>query len=337
MKKWLQILIILFVVSLLILVWKRQGTQEHAALERETTTDIAMTNEPITALPTSVDLDQRKVSLGQRLFNDAQLSRDNSISCASCHALDKGGTDRLTHSVGIGNQSGSINAPTVFNSSFNFRQFWDGRAQSLEEQVDGPTHDPVEMASNWLQIVEKLSKSDSYVRDFRASYSDGIQSANVRDAIANFERSLITPNSRFDRYLRGESNALSSQELDGYRLFKDYGCASCHQGINAGGNLFEKFGVMGDYFAKRGHVTRADLGRFNLTKLEADRYVFKVPSLRNVALTPPYFHDGSVERLEDAVTIMSAYQLGRPLTTIETEAIVKFLRTLSGEYQGKTL
>ena len=296
-----------------------------------------MTNEPITPLPLSIDLDQRKVALGQQLFNDAHLSRDDTISCATCHSFTKGGTDHLSHSVGIADQTGSINAPTVFNSGFNFKQFWNGRAQTLEEQVDGPTHNPLEMGSSWKQIVEKLDQSTTYVKDFNAIYPDGVQSANVRDAIATFERSLITPNSRFDRYLRGESNALTGAEREGYRLFKEYGCASCHQGINVGGNLFEKFGVMGDYFAKRGHVTETDLGRFNVTNNEADKYVFKVPSLRNVALTAPYFHDGSAERLEDAVTIMSIYQLGRPLTAGETASIVQFLKTLSGEYKGKAL
>jgi cytochrome c peroxidase len=338
MKKWLHVLMILLVFSLLMFLW-RQHHQFHQLtdLVYSNSASADMTSEPITPLPRSIDLDQRKVALGEQLFNDVQLSRDNSISCASCHSLSQGGTDRLIHSVGIGDQAGPINAPTVFNSGFNFKQFWDGRAETLEEQVDGPTHNPTEMGSNWQQILEKLGHSPTYVRDFHDAYSDGLQSANVRDAIATFERSLITPNSPFDRYLRGEKNALTTEEREGYRLFKEYGCASCHQGINIGGNLFEKFGVMGNYFDKRGQVTKADLGRFNLTNNEADRYVFKVPSLRNVALTPPYFHDGSAEQLEDAVTIMSVYQLGRPLTASETEAIVKFLKTLTGEYQDKAL
>jgi cytochrome c peroxidase len=337
MKKWLQILPILLVSALCVFVWYRHEGQEHARPDDETAASAELTTEPITPLPLTVDLDQRKVALGEQLFNDTRLSRDNSISCASCHSLTTGGTDRLVHSVGMGNQAGVINAPTVFNSGLNFKQFWDGRAQTLEEQVDFPTQGTTEMASNWRQITEKLGKSPDYVRDFSALYSDGIQGANVRDAIATFERSLITPNSRFDQHLRGHSDVLTSEEKEGYRLFKDYGCASCHQGINVGGNLFEKFGVMGDYFAERGHVTKADLGRFNITNNEADRHVFKVPSLRNVALTPPYFHDGSAQQLEEAVTTMSIYQLGRPLTARETEAIVKFLKTLSGEYKGKAL
>lgn len=337
MKKWLQILIILLVCSFLIVVWLRQELHQPTDRASGKAAGVELAGEPITPLPISLDLDQRKVNLGQQLFNEVQLSRDGSISCASCHSLDKGGTDRLVHSVGIDGQVGSINAPTVFNSGFNFTQFWDGRAPRLEEQIDGPTHNPVEMGSNWQQIVEKLRRSPDYVSNFGEIYLDGVQSANVRDAIATFERSLVTPNSRFDRHLRGDTNALTSEEKEGYRLFKEYGCSSCHQGINIGGNLFEKFGVMGDYFAQRGHITKADLGRLTVTNNEADKYVFKVPSLRNVALTPPYFHDGSAERLEDAVTIMSIYQLGRPLTASETEAIVKFLKTLSGEYKGKAL
>ena len=337
MKKWLPFLIVALVLSVIILFWRQQRAHHQTDRVYADTASVMMTTEPITPIPMTVVLDQRKVALGQQLFNDAQLSRDNTISCASCHSLSKGGTDRLVHPVGIGAQIGIINAPTVFNSGFNFKQFWDGRSATLEEQVDVPTHDPAEMASNWPQILEKLGKSPGYVKDFGALYSDGLQSANVRDAIATFERSLITPNSRFDQYLRGDSTALSAEETEGYRVFKEYGCASCHQGINIGGNLFEKFGVMGDYFAKRGNITKSDLGRFNLTNLAADRYVFKVPSLRNVALTGPYFHDGTAKRLEDAVTIMSIYQLGHPLTTSETKSLVEFLKSLSGEYQGKAL
>lgn len=320
----------------MVIVW--QFFHEHHRPRSATSqASSAETNEPITPLPLTMDLDHHKVVLGEQLFDDPQLSHDNSISCATCHSTSKGGTDQLVHSVGIGGQTGRINAPTVFNSGFNFVQFWDGRAATLELQIDIPTHDPSEMASNWEEIIQKLRNSPAYARDFGAIYADGIQPANVRDSIATFERSLITPNSRFDRYLRGERGILTSDELEGYRLFKDYGCSSCHQGANVGGNLFQKFGVMGDYFGQRGNVTTADFGRFNVTKDETDRYVFKVPSLRNVALTSPYFHDGSARRLEDAVTMMSIYQLGRPLKPGDTDLIVEFLKTLTGEYKGKAL
>jgi cytochrome c peroxidase len=337
MKNWLHGLIILIlIVSLMIMLGWQYRSREHSAIEVEALpADIS--NEPISPLPLSSDVDKRKVALGEQLFSEPRLSHDNTISCASCHSLTTGGTDQLVRSVGIGGQTGAINAPTVFNSGLNFVQFWDGRAPTLEDQIDGPTHDRSEMGSTWDEILEKLRSAPDYVSHFSAIYADGIQRANVRDAIATFERSLITPNSRFDRYLRGERSAITSEELKGYRLFKDYGCSSCHQGANVGGNLFQKFGVMGDYFAKRGKITKADFGRFNVTKNEIDRHVFRVPTLRNIALTAPYFHDGSAPRLEDAVTVMGIYQLGRPLTPSETDAIVKFLKTLSGEYKGKGL
>jgi cytochrome c peroxidase len=336
MKNWLHGLILILLVSLVVWLGWHYRSRHHSPIEFKALA-AERSNEPITPLPLSLDLDHRKVALGEQLFNETRLSHDNTISCASCHSLTKGGTDQLAHSVGIGGQTGPINAPSVFNAGLNFVQFWDGRASTLEDQIDGPTHDPVEMGSSWSEIVDKLRGSPQYVSHFGTIYADGIQSANVRDAIATFERSLITPNSRFDRYLRGESNVLTSDELEGYRLFKDYGCSSCHQGANVGGNLFQKLGVLKDYFAKRGKLSKADLGRFNVTNDEADRHVFRVPSLRNVALTAPYFHDGSAPRLEDAVTTMSIYQLGRPLTPSETDAIVRFLKTLSGEYKGKQL
>jgi len=336
MKNWLHGLILVLLVGMVIMLAWQYRSRQHSPIEFPALA-AEMSNEPITPLPLSTDLDSGKVALGEQLFNDPRLSHDNTISCASCHSLSLGGTDRLVHSLGIGGQTGLINAPTVFNSGLNFVQFWDGRAATLEEQIDAPTHDPLEMGSTWDEILEKLGSSPDYVSRFNGIYADGLQRANVRDAIATFERSLITPNSRFDRYLRGERDVLSGEELEGYRLFKDYGCSSCHQGANVGGNLFQKFGVMGDYFASRGKITKADFGRFNVTNIEADRHVFRVPSLRNIAQTAPYFHDGSAVRLEDAVTVMGVYQLGRPLTPSETDAIVKFLRTLSGEYKGKGL
>ena len=294
-------------------------------------------DEPITPLPLKHDLNEAKILLGERLFHDPLLSHDNSISCSSCHSLTTGGTDQLVRSVGIAGKKGPVNAPTVFNSGLNFVQFWDGRAGTLEEQIDGPMSNPNEMGSNWDEVLQKLRASPAYLNRFAEIYPDGIHAANVRDAIATFERSLITPNSRFDRYLSGETSAMNAEEIEGYRLFKVYGCASCHQGVNAGGNLFQKFGVMSNYFAERGQITKADLGRSNVTNNEADRYVFKVPSLRNIAVTAPYFHDGSAATLENAVAIMSRYQLGRALTPAETDMIAKFLKTLSGEYKGKAL
>jgi cytochrome c peroxidase len=297
----------------------------------------AQSDEPIKPIPTSPSLDAKKVALGERLFNDKRLSKDNSIACVSCHSLSKGGADGMTTATGIGGVKGTINTPTVLNSGFNFRQFWDGRAASLEEQAAGPVHNPKEMGSDWAQVLGKLTQDGAMVEQMKQSYPDGVQAKNIQDAIAVYERSLTTPNARIDRYLRGDKTALSNDELRGYQLFKTYGCVACHQGVNVGGNMFQTFGVMGDYFAKRGNATEADLGRYNVTKRESDKHVFKVPSLRNVALTAPYFHDGSAKTLGDAVDVMFKFQLGRAASAQDKDLIVKFLHTLSGEINGKPL
>ncbi len=297
----------------------------------------AQPDEPIKPIPVKVKLDAAKVVLGERFFNDKRFSRDNTVSCASCHDPKKGGADGLQTAVGIGGAKGPVNTPTVFNSGFNFRQFWDGRAASLEEQASGPVHNPLEMGTNWPEIIDKLSKDEALAAQVKSSYPDGLTEKNVVDALATFQRSLVTANSRFDRYLRGDKAALSDDELQGYRLFKSYGCIACHQGVNVGGNMFQVFGVMGNYFSQRGNETAADLGRYNVTKNEADKHVFKVPSLRNVALTAPYFHDGSANTLGDAVDVMFKYQLGRAAPEQDKRLIIEFLQTLTGEFNGKPL
>lgn len=294
-------------------------------------------SEPIAPIPLEIKLDQDRVELGRRLFHDPRLSGDNTVSCANCHGLDHGGSDHVPHSRGVGGREGAINAPTVFNSGFNFRQFWDGRAETLEEQIEGPIHNPAEMASDWPQVLGKLKKDVDYPRAFAAIYPGGINADNVKDAIATFERSLYTPNSRFDRFLRGDKGVLTEGEQAGYRLFKEIGCVSCHQGVNIGGNLYEKMGVMEDYFDARGGLNKADLGRYNLTGIEEQRFEFKVPSLRNVALTAPYFHDGSAATLEEAVRLMARHQLGLELGEEGQRLIAGFLRTLTGEYRGVPL
>ena len=324
---WLALLVILLVV-----------TSEGAADSGTTNAPfVPRTREPIRPIPLTVKLDARKVALGNKLFHEPKLSRDNTVSCASCHELSKGGTDRRIRSVGIKGAEGSINAPTVFNCAQNFKQFWDGRAETLEEQVDGPTQAAAEMGATWEEMVAKLQRWPEYSAAFKAVYPDGVQRKNVKDAIAEFERSLITPNSRFDQYLRGDERALTEDEKEGYRKFKTYGCISCHQGVNVGGNMFQTLGVMGDYFGDRGNVTKTDLGRFNVTGEEDDKYKFKVASLRNIALTGPYFHDGSAKTLEEAVAVMAKYQLGRELPPKDLEQVVQFLKTLTGEYNGKLL
>ena len=288
--------------------------------------------EPIQPLPTHIELDPAKVALGEQLFHDPQLSHDNTIACSSCHDLALGGTDGSAQAVGLNGAIGIMNTPTVYNSGFNFRQFWNGRAASLEEQIDGPVHNPVEMGSSWTEIIARLNTSPEYTQAFHAIYDDGIVAANIKDAIAVFERSLYLPNSRFDQFLYGDTTALTADEQAGYRLFKTYGCASCHQGVNVGGNMYQRLGIVADYFTDEASTAEANLGRFNVTGHETDRHVFKVPSLRLAALTPPYFHDGSVPTLDAAIGIMGFYQLGRTLSVEEVDLIAQFLRTLPGEH-----
>jgi cytochrome c peroxidase len=289
-------------------------------------------NEPILPLSMDSDLDPRLVALGDRLFHDKRLSQDNSLSCASCHLLSSGGTDRQPRSIGVGGAMGVIKAPTVYNSRYNFVQFWDGRAETLEEQAAGPVHNPIEMNSSWGEVISKLREDPDLVERFEAIFEDGLTGANIATSIATFERSMITVNSRFDRWLQGEEGVLSEVELKGYRLFKSYGCISCHQGVNVGGNMYGYMGAMGDYFKDRdSEITRADLGRYNVTHQEEDKHYFKVPSLRLAAINPPYFHDGTVATLDEAVRIMGRYQLGREIPDGEIQNIVAFLHTLVGE------
>lgn len=296
--------------------------------------DTAISDRPIAPIPNNLQLNAAKVALGNKLYQDRQLSKNNQVSCATCHDLKQGGTDRLVRSVGVDGKIGVVNSPTVFNSAFTFKQFWDGRAESLEDQIDGPINNEHEMGSNWPEVIEKLKKSSTYVAQFQQLYPNGITSDNIKDAIATYERSLTTPNSKFDLFLKGDIIALTPEEREGYNRFKAYGCISCHQGVLLGGNLFQKFGVFGDYFQDRGNITKADYGRFNVTGKEEDRFAFKVPSLRNVTLTSPYFHDGSATTLDRAVKVMAKYQLGREAPQTDVDLIIKFLNTLTGELEG---
>ncbi len=322
----------LFAIGCLSYVFQEQRTEAAERVEEPT----ADSDEPILPIERPRNLDARKVALGRKLFHDPRLSQDNSISCASCHILKAGGADHRARSIGIHGAVGLINAPTVLNSGLNFSQFWDGRAETLEAQVGEPIQSKIEMGSTWPEVVAKLNNSPEYKIAFREIYQNAIQSDHVRNAIAEFERSLATPNSRFDQYLR-HVGVLTNQELDGYKLFKSFGCASCHQGTNIGGNMYQRVGVMAAYFTDRGDLGRADFGRFNVTGNPRDKFMFKVPSLRNVALTAPYFHDGSARTLTDAVAMMAKYQLGRPLSPSESELIVAFLNTLTGALEGTTL
>jgi len=287
----------------------------------------AATDEPIKAIPVAKVADPALVELGKKLFFDPRLSKSGFISCNSCHNLSMGGTDNLKTSIGHNWNEGPINSPTVLNSSLNIAQFWDGRAKDLQAQAGGPIDNPGEMGSTHGLAVEVLQSIPAYVADFKKSFgTDKIVIAQVTKAIAAFEGTLLTPNSRFDQWLKGDQKALSPNELAGYQLFKDSGCVSCHNGPGVGGNSYQKMGVVAPYKAS----SPAE-GRFAVTGKDADRFNFKVPTLRNVELTYPYFHDGAVNTLSEAVDTMGRLQLGKKFTLEENARIVAFLKTLTGE------
>lgn len=284
------------------------------------------------ALPSEVEVDREKMVLGRRLYHDTQLSGDGTVSCATCHMLSHGGAEPRAVSIGIQGQQGPINSPTVLNAAYNFRQFWDGRAADLREQAAGPITNPIEMGGDWPTILERLQADEEYVSAFQETYGEeGINQQNVIDAIVQYESYLVTP-SAFDRWLEGDDEALNEQQQRGLRLFVETGCTTCHRGRNLGGTMYQKMGLVHDYFERRGgELTEADQGRFNVTEEESDRHFFKVPTLRNVELTPPYFHDGQEEELSGAVETMAYVQLGEELTDAQVSDIVAFLESLTGE------
>jgi len=280
-------------------------------------------SEPITPIVKLKNIDVQKAKLGEKLFFDARLSRDNTIACVSCHNLASGGDDNLQYSFGINGQKGNMNSPTVLNAVNNFRQFWDGRAKNLQEQASGPIENPIEMGFTFKELIPKLNDSE-YKTLFAKVYKEGITKNSITDAISEYEKTLVTPNAPFDKYLKGDKNALSQKQKEGYELFKSKGCISCHHGVNLGGNLYSKFGVVKD-------SKTTSLGRYNVTHKNRDKYYFKVPTLRNITLTAPYFHDGRTQSLEEAIKIMSQLQLGRYFTQDEVEKIEDFLHSLEGE------
>ena len=249
-------------------------------------------------LPLTVDTDDKKVQLGKKLFLDPILSKDNTLSCQSCHKLQDNGADKIPYTEGIHGEKGVFNTPTVYNAAYNFRQFWDGRAKNLKDQALKPISNPVEMGNTVEKAIHDLKADPVYLSMFNEIYNDGITEKNLAEVLAEFEKALITPNSSFDKYLRGDNEALTNQEKKGYHLFKTKGCISCHNGINIGGNLYNKFGIYQDAHSK-------ELGRYNQTKKEEDKYVFKVPSLRNVAITAPYMHDGRFKSLDEIIDFYS--------------------------------
>ncbi len=273
-----------------------------------------------------------KIELGAALYFDPRLSESHTISCNSCHQVGLGGTDGMETPVGHRWQKGGRNAPTVLNSVFNTAQFWDGRAKDLAEQAGGPMVNPIEMASNHSHVIEMLKKIPGYKAKFEAAFpgeSDPIVIGNVVKAIAVFEAALITPDAPFDKYLKGDDNALTASQKDGLKLFMDKGCASCHNGVNMGGGKYAPFGVVEKPGAE--FLPPADKGRFEVTKSKDDEYVYKVPTLRNIELTAPYFHTGKSWDLKQAVAVMGSAQLGAKLSDDDVTKITVFLASLTGE------
>ena len=288
---------------------------------------IAQAQEPITPITPVQDINLAQVELGKKLFFDPRLSKSGFISCNSCHNLSMGGSDNLTSSIGHNWQQGPINSPTVLNSSMNVAQFWDGRAADLQEQAGGPIANPGEMAFTHTLAIDVLASIPQYRIEFTQTFGAGeIDIEKVTRAIAEFEKTLVTPNSRFDRWLLGEENTITVQELAGYQLFKNSGCVACHNGPAVGGTSFQKMGVVEPYATSN----KAE-GLAGVTGKDADRFKFKVPTLRNVELTYPYFHDGASDTLTEAVDVMGRLQLGRHYSDQENSEIVAFLKTLTGD------
>jgi cytochrome c peroxidase len=274
--------------------------------------------EPITPIPSPPTADPLKVALGERLFGDTRLSSSGDFSCSSCHDMKTNGADAHA-TVVTGNAEGTpLNTLTVFNAALSFRLGWQGRFRSLAAQAEASIESQASMRSSVSDVVDTLNADPGIVRQFRAAYGHPPDGDSLLDALVTFERSLLTPGSRFDRWLAGDASALSADELDGYRLFKSYGCSACHQGVNVGGNLFARQGVFRPLVATGPKLVR-------------------VPSLRNVAVTAPYFHDGSAATLEQAVRRMARAQLDRTLTDEQIAKIVAFLQTLTGSYRGVPL
>jgi cytochrome c peroxidase len=314
--------------------WIRQTRAKHYA-DPSLSEDLQQA--VLKPLPKNHSQDPAKVALGKLLFNDKRLSKDNSISCASCHAMDKGGTDQEAVATGVNKQKGPINSPTVFNAMYNVKQFWDGRAKDLQDQAAGPVENPIEMAEKWDDVIVKLKADAVFKALFEKSYAKGLSKETVTAAIAVFEETLITPNARFDKFLLGEATTLTSDEKTGYTLFQDNACATCHCGPALGGQSFELMGRKKDYFTQRGNIVKEDAGLFNVTKIESDRHKFKVPTLRNIAITFPYFHDASAKDLPAAVKVMADIQSGAQLSDDQIAKIASFLETLTGELDGKSL
>ena len=283
-------------------------------------------NEPISPIPLNTNYNKSKALIGKELFHDTSLSKDHSTSCLSCHNIYRGGADKRVVSLGFEQQKGNIQSPTVFNSKYNFVQFWNGRAKNLLEQADGPLTNPIEHNMDEKLIQDRVNQSKKYKKLFKRTYGvDFITYTLVLDAIVEFEKALITPNAKFDKYLRHEIK-LTQNESYGYKLFKHYGCITCHNGINIGSNSFQKFGTFIEYNTKTPYPDRSDI-----TNSPLDKNVFKVPTLRNINLTAPYFHDGNAHTLSEAINKMAIHNLGFDISKKDIHYIEAFLKCLDGE------
>jgi cytochrome c peroxidase len=272
--------------------------------------------EPITPIPSPPAADPRKLAIGERLFGDPRLSGDGKLACSSCHDLQTNGASDDRRTTAHDGSKLTFKTLTVFNAALNFRLNWEGNYRAIEAQAESSLENPANMRTSVSEVVAKLNADPEMVEQFRAAYGNSPDRTNFLDALATFERSLLTPGSRFDLWLAGDQSALSAKELEGYQLFKSLGCSSCHQGANVGGNLFERQGIFRPLVSSKPDIVR-------------------VPSLRNVATTPPYFHDGGTPRLDDAVRKMAAAQLDRTLSDQQVDSIVAFLQTLTGTFRGK--
>lgn len=284
-------------------------------------------NQMITPIPDSIPYNKEKAMLGKQLYMDTTLSADGKVSCNTCHDTKTFGVDNQVFSTGInGVMDTPFNSPTTFNAAFNFVQFWNGRAKDLADQARAPFTNPQEMGLNdEAEVIKIIEQNPDYEAKFKKIYGE-INMDNIADAIAEFEKTLITPNAPFDRYQKGDENAISEAAKRGWNAFKTNGCVACHQGQNIGGTMYQKIGIFEPY------PNQENLGRYEITKVESDKMVFKVPSLRNIAKTAPYYHDGSIPTLDACVQFMAYYQLGKFLDQQTVEDIVAFLESLTGEY-----
>jgi len=276
------------------------------------------------------NLNKDRVNLGRILFHDKRLSKDNTISCSSCHIIKEGGDDNIPVSVGVDGQKSSLNSPSILYAALNFKQFWDGRVDDLETQVLSPLQNPNEMGSNLVELLAKLKQDKQMVEYFKKAFNEPISIKNFAISLSDFIKSLAKPNSKFDKYLDKKLD-LSRAEKKGYKKFVEFGCIACHQGQAIGGNMYQQLGVIKSYFSEKEKYLKKNQGLYSLTKDKDDLNVFKVPSLRNVTVTAPYLHDGSIQNLAEMLKIMGRHQLGIEINHQDINDIINFLGTLKSE------